>query len=250
MKKIIYLFENENSNISQSFKYFETKNVQIEYVKTLDSLKKSCKGNPVDLFLIDSAKGFGPTQWVFEMEKQLKLVKTPIIIFNFELFELIQRTHGKKYQVKYLFPEIDKVQLGQRIEFVGKRPKWKLFDEVNRQIKAGGSKVSVKVKAEITKLSEAGVTFISDIKISAKDSIQMHSKLFEDIGIVKPVVKGNWEQAILQWDTKGDPDNKNVKVNEVVLLGLTDTELGKIRKWINAEMVRRARGGDDEHEES
>jgi hypothetical protein len=98
------------------------------------------------------------------------------------------------------------------------------FSEARTQIKA-----EWEVLTTITQLSEQGMTLLSPILGVKNSKIKITSPLFTEIGIEPPILRVL--ESIL------DPSGSHKYFTKVSFVGLADTELQKIRFWINKTLA-------------
>jgi len=111
---------------------------------------------------------------------------------------------------------------------LSKRPKEDLHE-----IGFAQSKINFLAKLEVTlkivKLSEQGLTLWGPMCLGRNHKIQIGSELFSSIGIQPPKLR------VL--DSTGDPKNDHFYFIQVAFIGLNESELQKIRYWVNVQIA-------------
>jgi len=135
----------------------------------------------------------------------------------------------------YVLKPIDEHLLLDKVELCLKKAEAKrhIFE---CPINGKSSEAKLTFQPQIVALSESDFTLRSPVPIPNQMPFQFRAQLFEEIGIVSPMIKPMSMREVPEATPDGHELPYEIKLS---FIGLPDADLRKIRAWIQKEEIRR-----------
>jgi len=87
------------------------------------------------------------------------------------------------------------------------------------------------VPAQLVSIGEGGLSALLPFQLTGNQPIELRSRLFEEIGIGKPIFRVLTSEA--------DDQTAGVYETRFSFVGMAEEDLRRIRAWIQKELIRR-----------